>query len=362
LSVGGATAGLLTTTFLPAAVASADNGVGTLGDIGNTALTSSTAGNGALGDAGALGSLANADAPTPTSLGDTGAVIPTASTPGDTSPLGDIGNTSPVGDTGAITPGATTPVATTPDATTPDATPGDTADPGAGDSFTLGDDTFNPVLADGSEGFSPVDPLFSAPPFFQVGQGEQDFVITDGTGSDATELGNVTASQDVSNLFGIHNTQFTITDVDPASGETASDLPTEGTVYDVANFGNGFENIYIAVPGEDGSASSITDTLVTPFGNFDIPTDFDATALLDPGDAFTGLSALGSDAAGGATDAATDAAGGATDAAGGATDAASDAAGGAADAAGGAADAAGGAGDAAADAATSIDPLSFLGF
>ncbi len=347
LSVGGATAGLLTTTFLPVAVASADNSLGTAGDIGSTALTSSPGGNAPLGDAGSLGPLATADTPTAMSLGDAGGIVPTASTPGTPS-LGDTGST-PLGDAGGLTPGATAP-----DAVAPDATPGDTTEPDADDSFTLGGDTFNPVLADGSEGFSPVDPLFSAPPFFQVGQGEQDFVITDGSGPDATELGNVTASQDVSNLFGIHNTAFTITDVDPASGETASDLPTEGTVYDVANFGNGFENIYIAVPGEDGSATSITDTLVTPFGDFNIPTDFDATGLLDPGDAFTGLSALGSDAATGATDAA----GGATDAA---TDAASGASDAATDAAGGAADAAGGASDAAVDAASSIDPLSFLG-
>ncbi len=320
LSVGGATAGLLTTTFLPVAVAFADTGLGTVGDVGATTLPSALGGDGPLGDAGALGSIANPDAPTPTSLGDIGALTPTASTP-DTPPLGDTGGLTPTADV-------------------PDATPGETT-PDAGESFTIGDATFNPVLADGSDGFTPVDPLFSAPPFIQVGQGEQDFVITDGTGPDATELGNVTASQDVSNLFGIHNTQFTITDVDPASGGSAEDLPTEGTVYDVANFGNGFQNIYIAIPGEDGSDSSITDTLVTPFGDFNIPTDFDATGLLDPGDAFTGLSALGSDAA-------TDVTGTVADAAGGATDAATDAA--------------AGASDAAADAASSIDPLSFLGF
>ncbi|MDD7813125.1 hypothetical protein PP713_11185 [Mycobacterium sp. CSUR Q5927] len=110
------------------------------------------------------------------------------------------------------------------------------------------------------------------------------------------------------------------------------------------NFGNGFENIYTAIPGADGAASTITDTLSTPFGDFNIPTDFDAAALLDPGDAFSGLSTLGADAAGGAADAA----GTAADAA----------AGSAADAAGTAADAASGG---AADIAGSIDPSDFLG-
>ncbi|MGV0907237.1 hypothetical protein [Mycobacterium novum] len=342
LSVGGATAGLLTTTILPATIASADNGVGAAGDIGSTAipvgLTSSTAGTGGTAPLGDIGTLSpDANAP---DLGGLGALI---SAPDATSP-------QPIGDTGGL------PVTGAPDATTggtPDITSGDltstAATPGAGDSFTIGDTTFSPVQADGSEGFTPLSPLFSAPPLFQVAEGDQSFDITSGSGTDATDLGSVTASENVTNLFGgIHNTQFTITDVDPASDATASDLPTVGTVYDVMNFGNGFANIYTAIPGSEGAANSITDTLVTPFGNFDIPTDFDAAGLLDPGDAFSGVSALGADAAG----VAADAAGGA------AADAADAAASGAADAATGAADAAGGA----TDIASMFDPLSFLGF
>lgn len=342
-SVGGAAAGLLTTTFLPITVALADNGAGTVGDVGSTALpvglTSNVAGTGGaapLGDTGALSPDVNA--PTPTSLGDLSA-IPGAGTLSP-QPLGDTGSLSPI--SGA-----------------PDATPGGTPDlaPGAGDGFTIGDATFNPVQADGSEGFTPLSPLFSAPPLFQVGEGDQSFDVTSGSGTGATDLGNVTASENVTNLFGgIHNTQFTITDVDPASDATASDLPAVGTVYDVMNFGNGFENIYTDIPGADGTANSITDTLVTPFGDFNIPTDFDAAGLLDPGDAFSGVSSLGADAAGGTADAAS---GAAADAAGGAADAA---AGGAADAAGGAADAAGGAADGATDIASVFDPLSLLGF
>lgn len=316
LSVGGATAGLLTTTFLPIGVAFADNG--TIGDVGSTALLGSTA----------LPSTLAGTAP----LGDTGAITPNADTLNPTT-LPDTSGTSPLGDTGGL--GSITPTAGTTE-------PGDTA-PAAGDSFTIGDTTFNPVQDDGSEGFNPVTTLFSAPPFLQAGDADQSFDVTSGTGSDATDLGTVTTSENVSNLFGVHNTEFTITDVDPAGGASDSDLPAVGTVYDVANFGNGFENIYTDIPGADGGSGTITDTLVTPFGDFNIPTDFDAAALLDPGDAFTGLSAVGADAAAGATDAASSAA---------------DAAGGAADAASGAADAAGGA----ADLASSIDPSSLLGF
>lgn len=310
LSAGGVTAGLLTTTFLPVTVAFADNGVGAAGDIGSTAVP--------VGLASYVTAAGNTAA-----LGDTGTL-------GDTGGLGSGLNASPapLGELGALAPGTGT----------PEITPADTT-PGASDDFTIGDITFSPVQADGSEGFTPLSPLFGAAPLFQVATGDQSFDISTGTGDGATDLGNVTASENVTNLFGgIHSTEFTITDVDPASGASDTDLPAVGTVYDVMNFGNGFQNIYTAVPGVDGADGSITDTLVTPFGDFNIPTDFDATGLLDPGDAFTGLSSLGADAAGSAADAAA----------------------GAADTAGGAADAAGSAVDAA-DVASLFDPSSLLG-
>lgn len=132
------------------------------------------------------------------------------------------------------------------------------------------------------------------------------FDISSGGATGGTDLGSVTASENVTNLFGgIHNTEFTITDVNPVGGADATDLPTVGTVYDVMNFGNGFENTYTATSGDGAGATSMTDTLVTPFGDFNIPTDFDATGLLDPGDAFSGVSSLAADAAGSTVDAPT---------------------------------------------------------
>lgn len=132
LSVGGATAGLLTTTFLPATIALADNGVGAAGDVGSTAipvgLTSGTAGTGGTAPLGDIGTLSpDVNAPEPGGLG---ALTPAAGTPDPTSslPLGDTGGLSPVN----------------------------------GDGFTIGDTTFNPVQADGSEG-SPRSARCSAP-------------------------------------------------------------------------------------------------------------------------------------------------------------------------------------------------------
>jgi hypothetical protein len=77
-------------------------------------------------------------------------------------------------------------------------------------------------------------------------------------------------------------------------GLDVSDLPATGTVYSVTDFGSGFANVYVAIPNDDGTAAaSITDTLVTPWGNLDIPTDYDAVAQLDPGAAFAGLGDAG---------------------------------------------------------------------
>ena len=84
--------------------------------------------------------------------------------------------------------------------------------------------------------------------------------------------------------------------------EVTSALPAVGSVYDAFNLGNGFENIYTAIPGTTG-ADTVTDTLVTPFGNVNLDPLFgsiDAAAPLQPGDAFTGLeagdSSIGADA------------------------------------------------------------------
>jgi hypothetical protein len=78
----------------------------------------------------------------------------------------------------------------------------------------------------------------------------------------------------------------------------AAELPAVGTIYSVTDLGSGFENIYEAIPNADvTAASSITDTPVTPFGDFQLPSMFDAIAALDPGDAAAGVDAASSAAA-----------------------------------------------------------------
>ena len=169
---------------------------------------------------------------------------------------------------------------------------------GAADAFSIGGFTLDPVSSTGVEGFAPVNPLVSSPPVLSIGGGHvlgifpstQTFDVF-GSGSSATDVGSIKAGEDVTNLLGLTNTELTVTTVTPATGDTASDLPTVGSVFDAFNLGNGIENVYTAIPGTAGGADTITDTLVTPLGNIDLSSLFggiDAVALLNPGDAFTG--------------------------------------------------------------------------
>ena len=167
------------------------------------------------------------------------------------------------------------------------------------DAFSIGGTTFDPTLtAGGAEGFTPVDQLVGAPPLLEIGGGTptssattlalapQDFNIYDGTGASATEVGSITANEDVTDLLGLTNTEFTVASVTPAADASASDLPTVGSVYDVFNLGDGIENVYTAIPGVDGAADTVTDTLVTPLGNLNLDSLFggiDAVSALDPG-------------------------------------------------------------------------------
>ena len=175
------------------------------------------------------------------------------------------------------------------------------------DAFSIGDTTFDPftVGATGAdvEGFAPVDQTIGAPPLLDLGGGTpslapgftiphapQDFNVFDGTGASATAVGSITGNETVTNLLGLTATEFTVASVTPDADASASDLPTVGSVFDALNLGGGIENVYTAIPGVDGAADTITDTLVTPLGNLDLSSLFggiDAAMPLDPGDAFT---------------------------------------------------------------------------
>jgi hypothetical protein len=173
---------------------------------------------------------------------------------------------------------------------------------GAPEAFSIGGTTFDPTLAAGGEGFDTVYQTIGAPPLLNLGGGvlqlpdfpvvlaPQDFNVYDGTGATATEVGNITTAENVTNLLGLTNTEFTVDTVTAASGADATDLPSVGSVYDVFNLGSGVENVYTAIADASGTSGTVTDTLVTPWGDLNLDSLFggiDAVSALDPGDAFT---------------------------------------------------------------------------
>jgi hypothetical protein len=182
------------------------------------------------------------------------------------------------------------------------------------DAFSIGGVTLDPTLAGGAEGWDPIAPLTSTPPVLTVGGatlGEnpdlgafnfQNLNVYSGDTS-GTEVGTITTAPEVTDLLGFTNTQLVVTSATAADGASTSELPTVGTLYDAFNLGNGFENVYTDIPGTGGGADTVTDTLVTPFGNINLDSlfgSFDAVAPMNPGDAFTGLEAgdgsIGADA------------------------------------------------------------------
>ena len=83
----------------------------------------------------------------------------------------------------------------------------------------------------------------------------QSFDVYSGSGSSATDIGTITTGEDVTNLLGFTNTQLVVTGATAAGGGSASDLPTVGSVYDAFNLGNGYENVYTAIPGRPPGAT-----------------------------------------------------------------------------------------------------------
>lgn len=127
------------------------------------------------------------------------------------------------------------------------------------------------------------------PPLDVVIQGYQQFDV------DNTALGTVagTFNADVSTAadsYGdIDRTILVTSDLSGAAGTAAGDVPPVGSVFDTFTFGDsGFENIYIDLASTTAGGDVISDTFVTPFGDFTIPATLDLAAGL-AGDIFQGI-------------------------------------------------------------------------
>jgi hypothetical protein len=165
-------------------------------------------------------------------------------------------------------------------------------------------------------GFSPDSPetvltVSGLPPLFQQVEGYNTFdYFTTPTGDTSpVDVGSFNA--DVSTLSlpdGFTNTEYLVTGGQTSyeigrnvSEPISANLPTTGSVYDIANFGDGFSNDYSDVLPEPakqfatdalsgtGTAETgtITDTFVTPFGSFDLTPLVDSfSTFVNPADNF----------------------------------------------------------------------------
>jgi hypothetical protein len=109
------------------------------------------------------------------------------------------------------------------------------------------------------------------PPVDVAVQGTQDFDYTNADGA----TGQFTA--DVTNTL---DTFDDSTETVLVTSNTDPDAPA-GSVFETVTWGDtGFENVYTDIVSATGGADTITDTLVTPLGDFTLPSTFDAAAGL----------------------------------------------------------------------------------
>jgi len=162
------------------------------------------------------------------------------------------------------------------------------------DAFTIDGYTFDPYLATGTdagdEGFNPVAFGDGAPSYFATGNVDQSFDVfqTASGATTPTDIGSITTNENVTTLFNITSTGFEVTGSTPAAATDV--LPADGSTFDVTNYGGGYFNDYSDVLGgtEAAPTSTVTDTLITPFGDLNLTPYFTAFDLtnLDPASAF----------------------------------------------------------------------------
>ena len=182
------------------------------------------------------------------------------------------------------------------------------------DAFTIGGTTFDPITSGGTRGLRPRLPDSSvhrrcwrsaaARPTLAASQfalAPQDFNVYDGTGASATEVGKHRQQRGCDQPVGLDQHGVHRRQVSPARPRICRQWDRSTTSSTSAT---GSRTSTPRSRASSGAADTVTDTLVTPWGDLNLDSlvaGIDAASALDPGDAFT----AGLDAA---TEAATSAA------------------------------------------------------
>ncbi len=129
--------------------------------------------------------------------------------------------------------------------------------------FARADVTTYDIIPDPYDGPSQITAVGGFPPFDQTISYSGLFTVN--------EIGRVGNATYYSDVFGVHNVLLQF--------DSHTDPNALAGVIDETTFGSGWENVYTDFDGADFiGADGITDNLITPFGDFNIPTTFDALA------------------------------------------------------------------------------------
>jgi hypothetical protein len=125
--------------------------------------------------------------------------------------------------------------------------------------------------------------LNGVPPLDSSFQGYQEFEFDNASGNSiGTFDADVTTA---TGLFGNSSEALLVTADSGTAGLTAGDLPPVGSVFDVNSYGFGFETIYSDLVPTNG-ANVITETFLTPFGDFALNPFMDLAANVPEGSFF----------------------------------------------------------------------------
>jgi hypothetical protein len=145
-----------------------------------------------------------------------------------------------------------------------------------GGTVALGDDyEIRPASAEVLSGINGV------PPLDGVIQGYQQFAVDNAALGTVAGTFNADVSSALDSYGEIDRTILVTSDLSGTPGTAAGDVPPVGSVFDTFTFGDtGIENIYIDLASTAAGGDVISDTLVTPFGDFIIPATVDLSAAL----------------------------------------------------------------------------------
>jgi hypothetical protein len=144
-------------------------------------------------------------------------------------------------------------------------------------SFPVGDGYTIAAIPGFTEMFTGVNGL---PPVDVAVQGTQEFEVLNASG---TVVGTFDADVSTSSTsLGVTDEALLVTsDGTGTAGTAAGDIPPVGSVFDAYTYdGSGFETVYSDLASTTPGAEVVSETLVTPFGDFTLPTTLDAAAGL----------------------------------------------------------------------------------